>query len=103
LNNVEHTSYSMKVKSAGNGHVHVKTMLKARDREWRTDIKQYDRGKPALGQESDKAVEQDMNKKAVLNDDKRNFEPTNTPSKIDTSNNPVSKKESETIFDQMQK
>ena len=59
LEDPEHTSYFMKVKTNDNGHVRVKTIKKKPGSDWKTHVEEYYRGSPAV--EGEKSQE----KKAV--------------------------------------
>jgi len=50
LEDPEHTSYYMKVKTDDNGHVKVKTTRHEPGQKWKTTIEEYDRGNALEGE-----------------------------------------------------
>ena len=49
LEDPEHTSYFMKVKTDDNGHVKVKTTRHEPGSDWKTTVQEYDRGNALEG------------------------------------------------------
>jgi len=78
LNDPEHTSYFMKVKTDDNGHVKVKTTRHPAGGEWKTDIQEYDRGN---------ALENNENKSLPLENQNQQFSQGNEVSNLDNQFN----------------
>uniref|UniRef100_A0A6G5AH53 Uncharacterized protein n=1 Tax=Rhipicephalus microplus TaxID=6941 RepID=A0A6G5AH53_RHIMP len=62
LEDPEHTSYFMKVKTDDNGHVKVKTTRHEPGQDWKTTVEEYDKGNALEGgQRINPAIESKQN------------------------------------------